>query len=102
MSTILTGYFETRREAEMSVERLVQEYGVDRSRILVAAAGSDNSAGVEEAGSDTAAGAPTPESRHDAALNGSVMVSVDLADDATAQDVRAAFAEFRAESVDED
>lgn len=101
MATTLTGYFETRREAEMSVERLVQEYGVDRGKIVVTAAGDENSAGEEEAGSDVAAGAPTPESRSDAALNGAVRVSVDLADDAAAGDVRSAFAEFRAESVDE-
>ena len=102
MSETLTGYFATRREAEMSVERLVQEYGVDRGKVLVAAAGPENSAGEEEAGSDNAAGAPTPESRDDAALNGAVMVSVDLDDGSDAEAVRSAFAEFRADAVRED
>ena len=100
MTTKLTGYFETRRDAEMSVERLVQEYGVGRGKILVAAAGAENSAGVEEDGSDNAAGEPTPESRDDAALNGTVMVSVELGDDDMVADVRSACAEFRADEIE--
>ncbi len=102
MSTTLTGQFETRREAEMTVERLVQEYGVDRASILIAAAGDENSAGEEQAGSDRAAGSPTPESRDDAALHGSVVVTVDLGDEEQAGKVRAAFAEFEAFAVEQD
>ena len=102
MSTTLKGEFETRREAEMAVERLSQEYDIDRERILIVASGSENSAGDEQAGSDHAAGAPTPESRADAALNGTITVSVDLDDDDLAGKVRAAFAEFDASAVDED
>lgn len=102
MSTTLTGQFETRREAEMTVERLVQEYGVDRASILIAAAGDENSAGEEQAGSDRAAGSPTPESRDDAALHGGIVVSVDVADKKLAGKVRAAFAEFEASSVEQD
>ena len=102
MSTTLTGQFETRREAEMTVERLVQEYGINRADIFVAAAGAENSAGDEQAGSDNAAGAPTPESRDDAALNGSISVSVDLDDEKLAGKVRSAFSEFDASEVEED
>ena len=102
MNTILKGEFETRREAEMTVERLVQEHGVDRGCISVVAAGSRNSAGEEEAGSDRAAGEPTPESRHDAALNGAITVSVELEDEATVRKVRDAFAEFDASNVTKD
>lgn len=101
MSTTLTGQFETRREAEMTVERLVQEYGVDRADVLVAAAGSENSAGEERAGSDEAAGSPTPESRDDAALHGSIVVRVELGDEELAGKVRAAFAEFEAFAVEQ-
>lgn len=36
MGANLTGRFETRRDAEMAVERLVQEHGVDRGSILFA------------------------------------------------------------------
>lgn len=102
MSTTLKAEFETRREAEMTVERLVQEYGVERGRILVVASGSENSAGDEQAGSDHAAGEPTPESREDAALNGAITVSVDLEDEALAGKVRDAFSEFDASAVDEE
>ncbi len=92
----LTGKFDTRREAEMTVERLVQQFDIDRAKVLIAPDGTANSAGIEEAGSDTAAGAPSPEPRDDAELNGKVVVTVDVADDTAAGEVRAAFAEFDA------
>lgn len=99
MATHLTASFSTRREAEMTVERLVQEQGVDRSDIVLAAAGDDNSAGEAIAGSDAEAGEPSPEARDDAALNGRVTVSVAVADAARAGEIRGAFAEFDATDV---
>lgn len=99
MTMTLKGQFETRREAEMTVERLVQEYGVDRSAIIVAAAGDENSAGVERAGSDEPSGAPSKELRHDAALEGVILVMVELDNDVQAEEVRAAFAEFGADTM---
>ena len=36
MGTTLTATFETRREAEMTVERLVQEHGLNRADIFIA------------------------------------------------------------------
>jgi hypothetical protein len=99
MATTLTANFDTRREAEMTVERLVQEHGLDRAKILIAAAGDENTAGEEVAGSDTQSAEPSPERRDDAALNGQVMVSVEVADDAAATAVREAFSEFDAEDV---
>ncbi|MGI4960059.1 MAG: hypothetical protein ACRYGI_21015 [Janthinobacterium lividum] len=101
MSTTLKGEFDTRRQAEMTVERLVQEYGVDRTAIMVAAAGEENSAGVERAGSDNSAGAPSEGARDDAALEGMLLVVVELDDAALAQDVRSAFAEFSADDVEQ-
>ena len=100
MTTTLKGEFETRREAEMTVERLAQEYGIDRGKIQIVAAGAENSAGDEQAGSDGEAGEPTPESRDDAALNGAIAVSVELDDEAVAEKVRAAFSEFGAAGID--
>ena len=99
MSTTLTAKFDTRREAEMTVERLVQQFAIERTDIFVAADGDDNSAGARLAGSDGEAGAPSPERRDDADLNGRVAVSVDLADDDLADEVRAAFEEFDASDV---
>ena len=101
MSTTLEARFETRREAEMAIERLVQELGVERADIFVAASGDENTAGEAPAGADARAGAPSPEGRDDAALNGAITVSVDLQDDARAAAVRAAFAEFAALGVSE-
>lgn len=102
MGTTLTATFETRREAEMTVERLVQEHGIERTDIFVGAAGDENSAGEEPAGSDTRSAEPTPDARDDAALNGAIEVSVDLDDEALARRVRAAFAEFQGEDVTQD
>lgn len=102
MSTSLSAKFDTRREAEMTVERLVQQFGIERTNIYIAADGSDNTAGVEEAGSDTAAGSPTPQDRNDTALEGRVVVSVDIEDDSLADEVWAAFAEFDAVEIAED
>ncbi len=102
MSMTLTARFETRREAEMAVERLVQEQGVERSDIFISAEGDENTAGEEQAGSDSQAGEPSPERRDDAALNGRILVSVDIEDDDRAAVVRAAFKEFDARDVAQD
>lgn len=102
MSTTLKASFETRREAEMTIERLVQEYGIERTDIFVAAEGPENSAGEEQAGSDTEAGTPSPEDRDDTALAVRISVSVDIDDDARAAEVRSAFSEFGGEDVAED
>lgn len=101
MGTTLNATFETRREAEMTVERLVQEHGIDRTDVFVAAAGGENTAGEEQAGSDTDAGAPSPDTRNDAPLNGAVTVSVDIADETKLAKVREAFGEFEAAEVRE-
>lgn len=49
MGTSLNATFETRREAEMTVERLAQEQRLDRADICIAAAGDENTAGIEQA-----------------------------------------------------
>lgn len=101
MGSTLTAQFETRREAEMTIERLVQEHGIERTDIFVAAAGRENSAGEETAGSDAAAGEPSAGPRDDAALNGAIEVSVDIEDESKRAMIRAAFAEFSAHDVEE-
>ncbi len=99
MATTLKASFDTRREAEMTVERLVQEYSIERTDIFVAAEGDENTSGEEEAGSDAKAGEPSTPSRDDAALNGRIGVSVNVKDNTRAEEVRAAFAEFGAQGV---
>ncbi|MDO6415829.1 hypothetical protein Q4F19_15665 [Sphingomonas sp. BIUV-7] len=94
MSSTLTAKFDTRRDAEMAVERLVQAFHIERTDIFIAPEGAANSAGDEAAGADREAGEPSPEGREDAALAGRIVVSVDLEDDDAADEIRAAFAEF--------
>ncbi|MGI3903249.1 MAG: hypothetical protein ACRYF1_22480 [Janthinobacterium lividum] len=101
MSHFLSANFETRREAEMTVERLVQEFGLDRAAIIIAAAGDQNSVGNEQAGSDVKAGDPSPEHRADAPLRGAIIVAVDVHDHVTERKIREAFAEFDATDVAE-
>lgn len=94
MPSTLTAKFDTRREADMAVERLVQTFHIERTDIFVAPEGAENSAGNEQAGSDVEAGEPSPESRDDAALAGKIVVSVDIEDDDLADEIKGAFAEF--------
>ena len=100
LASTITAKFDTRREADLAVERLVQSFHVERTDIFITPEGSENSAGNETAGSDAEAGSPSPESRADAALAGRIVVSVDLADDGLADEVRSAFAEFDGSDAD--
>lgn len=102
MSKTLIASFETRRQADMAVERLVQEYGIERTDIFVSAEGDGNTSGKEIAGSDASADAPSTDERHDAALAGRIAVSVDIEDDAAAAEIKDAFSEFDAEDVSEE
>lgn len=91
---LLEATFETRREAEMSIERLVQEFGLDRKAIEITADGALNSAGEDTSGGDNASDSPSPSERKNAALNGRIKVLVNVDDAAEAQRVRNAFSEF--------
>ena len=87
--TTITATFDTRREAELAVEHLVQEHDIDRDDIVIGPDGDENSAGVKTNGSDE----PTigeDADGDDAALNGAITVSVTLSGDEdvdTTQDV---------------
>lgn len=94
MNEKLTATFGTRREAELVVERLVQEFHLDRGAIRVAPEGAANSAGEAISGGDETAAAPSVEARDDAALEGRIEVEVTVADDAVIEAVRRAFEEF--------
>lgn len=99
MGSTISGIFDTRREAEMAIERLVQEHGLDRAAVLVTTATAENSAGIEVAGSDAKRGpASPPDDGDDAALNGRITVSVH-AEDADPDLVLGVFAEFKASDV---
>ncbi len=102
MSMTLTAAFATRREAEMAVERLVQEYSIERTDIFLASDSDENTVGEHTAGADAEAGQAPSEGRADPPLHGPVTVSVDIEHDALATRVRSAFREFDAKSVDQD
>lgn len=51
MSMTLSGTFDSRRQADLAVERLVQELGNERTDIF-SPAGADNSAGSMRDGAD--------------------------------------------------
>ncbi|MDU0343715.1 hypothetical protein [Bosea rubneri] len=94
MATTLRGLFDTRRDAEMTVERLVQEHGIDRADILIAAAGPSNTAGERVAGADAKAGELSSATRSDAKLDGPIEVAVDIEDANKAASVRESITEF--------
>ena len=83
MSKTIIGTFSTRREVELAVEHLVQEYGLERTDIFIEPNSDKNSAGVEPSGGDTASGHPDSQPSGDAALNGTLLVSVDINEDET-------------------
>lgn len=72
--------FSCRQQAELAVERLVQEHGFERTDIFVSAQGEDNSAG--DAASDAAAD------------NGPISVSIDLDDESQGSLVEDVFDEL--------
>lgn len=76
MSDTLRGRFETRREAELAVEHLVQQEGVDRSAISAAPLGDDNTVGTRLAGADKVDGHGAEVMRDDAPVEGAVQVVV--------------------------
>jgi hypothetical protein len=71
-STII-GEFDTRRDAELAVEHVVQDCGVARSDVFVQPVGGANTSGTRPAGADAKA-APTPEAHQK--LDGLLEVSV--------------------------
>jgi hypothetical protein len=93
-STVI-GEFETRREAELAVEHIVQEYGVQRTDVFIQPVGQRNSAGTRSAGADAKA---SPEPDGQAPLEGALEVSVDFHGGDT-QKIAAALTSAGAKSV---
>jgi hypothetical protein len=107
----ITGRFESRREAEMAVEHLVQEYDLDRARVEVRPAGEANTSGEAASGADAAdrhrgSGAPgdpegdviLPEGQRaqgGGIGQGAILVSAEV-DEAVLGRARASFEEYGA------
>lgn len=82
MGKTIIGTFPSRREVEIAVEHLVQDYGLDRSDIFIEPVSDDNSAGESVAGADAESGRPnTDADAEGAAYNGALTVSVDVNED---------------------
>ena len=77
MDRTIVAQFETRRHAEIAVEHLVQEHGIERSDIFIRAPGEANSAGVRPDGADVESGHPGVTRRGEPELGGPIEVSVD-------------------------
>lgn len=99
MTVMLSATFDTPRKAEMTIERLVQQFDFDRAAIFVATESDRNSVGTTTSGSDAEVGEPDLENRSGAPLNGGVVVTVEVPDEQTAETVRDAFGEFDAAGV---
>ena len=80
MPSTLSAEFDTRRDAEMAVEHLVQEYGIDPKLIAVLATAQDNSAGTRASGSDVGHGDDKAGRTSEPALAGRLKVSVEVDD----------------------
>lgn len=92
MGNTVTAQFADRRSADLAIEHLVQEYGVDRTDVFVSPASQENSAGSQAAGADAESGLPDVDVDAAPALGGDIEVSVDLNTD-NLDDVRAALIE---------
>lgn len=78
---MISGEFETRRDAELAVEHLVQELRIERRDISVQAKGTANSAGSDAAGADVESGHPGVAKHGDPELNDVIEVSVHCSGD---------------------
>jgi hypothetical protein len=94
MGMQISGSFATRRDVEMAIEHLVQEYGFDRPAIFIESGSSENTAGEELGGADLQTASPSHADRDDAALNGVITLSIEIDDDSAADRVEAALREY--------
>jgi hypothetical protein len=74
----LSAVFSTREQADLAIEHLVQEHGIDRGVIYVEPVGGENSAGDAVSGGDHASGEAGSRDRVDGALLGSIEVTVPI------------------------
>lgn len=87
----ISAEFDTRRQAELAVEHLVQEYRLDRRAIEVVAASDDNSAGTTPSGADRDRRTGEPGA---SATEGRIRVSAEV-DDISADKAEAALRQAR-------
>ena len=98
MPSALKATFATRRDAEMAVEHIIQEHGVDAGAINVFADREENTAGVEAAGSDLEDGHVKRDAAGEPALAGRIRVVVS-GNEALASEIRSSFATYGGQDV---
>jgi hypothetical protein len=99
MSDTIIGRFVSRRDADLAIEHLVQEKGIERTDIFVQPAGDGNSVGEKADGADVESGHPGVATEANPALDGAIDVSVDI-NGADGDAVRSALAEAGGALVD--
>ena len=94
MPKTIAATFETRRDAEMAVEHLVQEHRIDRKAVTIAPVSDENSAGTATAGADIEDGrVAKTHTEGEPKLAGRLRVSADV-DPSLADKVESAFATY--------
>jgi len=95
----VSAVFATREQADVAVERLVQEYRIDRGAVFVEPVGDENSAGTAASGGDHASGRSGAQDRLDGALHGAIRVTAPLGQ-LGADKLRQAFREIGAKRIE--
>lgn len=95
MSDMIIGRFASRRDADLAIEALVQEHGIERTDVFVQSASGENSAGEIIDGADAESGHPDFPADGTPALRGAIEVSVDE----SAEAIRAALTKAGGELV---
>ena len=75
----ITAVFRSRADADLAIEHLAQEYGIDPAFIYVEPVADENSAGTVPSGGDRAALGPSHADRPDAPLHGAIQLTVSFA-----------------------
>ena len=76
MTNELKAAFADRRAAELAVEHLVQEIGLDRKSISIAAHGDANTSGTRRSGADAQGSLPETGPSSEPKLSGEIEMSV--------------------------
>ena len=93
MAKTISADFKSRRDAEMAVEHIVQDHGLDRNAVEVGPASNENTAGTEAARADVEDGHLKAGTEGEPALAGKVRVTVEV-EDAIAEKVLSSFKTF--------
>lgn len=93
MPKTISAEFKSRRDAEMAVEHIVQDHGLDRNAVDIGPASKENTAGTEAARADVEDGHIKSGTEGEPALAGKVKVSVQV-DDTIAEKVLSSFKTF--------